>query len=178
MRRTSSLSRCCSSSRVSSRRSAMIAASSTSCSRGPRAVGIASTWRRPYDWRAHGMCAAHVYASVRACVRARVRMRAYLLQQRRERAGQCAVRPSLGDAGVLLGDLAGVLVALQKLAELHAPLPQRALQRRQREHRLPVLSPPRTSCGGCDTLLLALTPPRSSSCASCGRRVRCACGRP
>ena len=73
MRRTSSLSRCCSSSRVSSRRSAMIAASSTSCSRGPRAVGIASTWRRPYDWRAHGMCAAHVYASVRACVRGCVR---------------------------------------------------------------------------------------------------------
>tara|TARA_B100000795_G_scaffold162974_1_gene122466 strand:+ start:192 stop:305 length:114 start_codon:yes stop_codon:yes gene_type:complete len=37
----------------------------------------------------------------------------------------------LGDTGVLLGDMAGVLVALQELAELHAPLPQRALQRRQ-----------------------------------------------
>ena len=151
MRRTSSLSRCCSSSRVSTRRSAMIAASSASCSRGRRAVGIASTWRRPYDWRAHGMCVAHVHvhvcAFVRACAcvpvcapvcvsiraraRARARVRACLLQQRRERAGQCAVRPSLGDTGVLLGDMAGVLVALQELAELHTPLPQRALQRRQ-----------------------------------------------
>lgn len=99
MRRTSSLSRCCSSSRVSSRRWAIIAASSASCSRGPRAVGVACTWQRPNAGRAHGMCAAQ-RAGVRAGVpaaavsRARSPVRCPAKPGRRRRAawrpGKCA----------------------------------------------------------------------------------------
>jgi len=135
----------------------------------PRAPPPAAEGGGPWASRAHGdgqmpgVRMACARRSVRACGRAG------LLQQRRERASQCAVRPSLGDAGVPLGDLAGVLVALLKLHELYALLPQRALQRRQRDHRLPILSPPCTSCRGRLTLRLALAPPRSSSCGSCGR---------